>query len=193
MVVDYIKPSIYKKIYNVLQYENALALRTSLETGMRIGDVLSLEKNQLKGRTLFFTAQKTGKKDKKVISADLAKRLQQVAGKKFIFTGRYGKKPRCRQTVWKDVKKASKQLGITENVGCHSARKTYAVELYHNEGLPTVQKELQHDRIETTMLYAFSDMLTDKPHNDNLDVETFADYVAEKVYLKLERLFYKKI
>lgn len=188
MKVDYIKPSIYKKIYQVMQYENALALRLSLETGLRIGDVLSLTPADMVGHTISYKAQKTGKKGKKVISADLAKRLKQVSNKKFLFPGRYGDKPRTRQTVWKDIKNATKLLKITENVGCHSARKTYAVDLYHSEGLPTVQKELQHDRMDTTMIYAFSDMLSHNRDSD-YDIDTFADFVAERVYRKILPLF----
>lgn len=187
MRTDYIKPSVYKKIYSIMQYENALALRTSLETGMRIGDVLDLEKNQLQGRRISFTAQKTGKSAKKVISVDLSKRLRQVSGSRFIFEGRYGDKPRRRQTVWKDVKKACKELHITENVGCHSARKTYAVEELHEHGLPTVQKELQHDRLSTTMLYAFSDLLTADVKNCDIgtDFEKLGNYIIEGVCARI--------
>lgn len=42
MRADYIKPSVYTRIYHLMQYENALALRLSLETGLRIGDCLAL-------------------------------------------------------------------------------------------------------------------------------------------------------
>lgn len=184
MKTDYIKPSVYKKIYQTMEYENALALRLSLETGLRIGDVLSLTPENLKGNTIHYTAQKTGKEGKKVISADLSKRLKQISDKKFIFPGRFGDKPRTRQTVWQDVKKAAKIHKVEGNLSCHSARKTYAVDLYHSEGLPSVQKELQHDRIDTTMLYAFSDMLSNKRDSD-IDLEYFAELVAHKVYSKL--------
>lgn len=179
MKADYIKPQIYKKIYPIMSYENALALRCSLETGMRIGDVLGLEVKQITGRTISYTAQKTGKADKKVISADLAKRLRQISGKKWVFEGRFGDKPRCRQTVWKDVKKAAKILKITENVACHSARKTYAVEEFHEKGLNAVQKELQHDRASTTLIYAFSDLLV----NDNNKREEMGDSLALAEYI----------
>ena len=179
MKADYIKPQIYKKIYPIMSYENALALRCSLETGMRIGDVLGLEVKQITGRTISYTAQKTGKADKKVISADLAKRLRQISGKKWVFEGRFGDKPRCRQTVWKDVKKAAKILKITENVACHSARKTYAVEEFHEKGLNAVQKELQHDRASTTLIYAFSDLLV----NDNNKREEIGDSLALAEYI----------
>lgn len=159
----YLTPKLYNKLYAVMQYENALALRTSLETGWRIDDVLHLRLDDLKGRTLSCVAMKTGKPDKKVVSADLAKRLRQVANNGRLFDGRFGNKPRARQTVWKDVKKAAKQLQLDGNIAPHSARKTYAVEDFHEHGLAETQKHLQHDRLSTTMLYAFSDLINYKP------------------------------
>lgn len=155
----YLKPKIYNKLYACMQYENALALRTSLETGWRIDDVLHLRVEDLRGRTLHCVAMKTGKPDKKVISADLAKRLLQVARNGRFFDGRFGNKPRTRQTVWRDVKKAAKILQIKGNVAPHTARKTYAVEDFKENGLAAVQKDLQHDRVGTTVLYAFADLI----------------------------------
>lgn len=191
MRTDYIKPKVYQKIYMIMQYENALALRLSLETGMRISDVLSLKPEQLQGRTITFTAQKTEKKDEKVISADLAKRLRQISDKNFIFVGRFGDKPRTRGAVWKDVKKASKLLKLTENVACHSARKTYAVELYKVDGLGAVQKELQHDRIDTTMTYAFADLLSEPQRSEELfDADKFVDKIADSVVKRIEQMFH---
>ncbi len=153
-----------------MQYENALALRCSLETGMRISDVLSMHTYQLEGRTITYTAQKTKKKDKKVISADLAKRLKQISGVNWIFQGRFGDKPRTRQAVWKDVKKGAKILKLDGNIACHSARKTYAVEEFKDGGLAQVQKDLQHNDVNTTMLYAFADLIDKAPAVKNLDL-----------------------
>lgn len=146
-----------------MQYENSLALRTSLETGWRISDVLSLTPKQIKGRTVTITAMKTGKPDKKVVSADLAKRLKQISGREFVFEGRFGDKPRTRQAVWKDIKRSAKQLKLDGNISCHSARKTYAVEDFKDGGLAKVQKDLQHSDINTTMLYAFADLIDKQP------------------------------
>lgn len=159
MRTDYINREQYNKLYLRMSYENALALRTSLETGMRIGDVLALCVEDLNGRTITYTAQKTNKKGKAVISTDLANRLKKIAGKKYIFEGRFGNKPRTRQAVWRDVKRASEGL-FAENVAPHSARKTFAVEDFQEHGLPHTQKALQHDRADTTILYAFADSLT---------------------------------
>lgn len=158
----YLNPVIYNKLYACMQYKNALALRTSLETGLRIDDVLSLRRQQLQKRTLYGFAKKTKKSFRKVVSQDLANRLREIQGEYFIFEGRLNtKKHRTRQAVWKDVKKAAKILEIDGNIAPHSARKTYAVEKFHDSGIATVKRELQHNDISTTMIYAFADYLND--------------------------------
>lgn len=156
---SYLNPQLYNKLYAVMQYDNALALRTCLETGWRVDDVLHLKTSDLTGRTLRCVAQKTGKPDRKVISADLAKRLKQVANNGRLFDGRFGNKPRTRQTVWRDVKKAAKLLNLDGNIAPHSARKTYAVEDFKDNGLAVTMRDLQHDRVSTTLIYAFADLI----------------------------------
>lgn len=143
-----------------MQYPNALALRVSLETGLRIDDVLSLRSTALRKCKIFGIAKKTGKSFKKTISRDLARRLGELMGKYYIFPGRLDpQKHRTRQAVWKDVKKACAILEIDGNIAPHSARKTYAVEKFRDSGLGTVKRELQHKDVSTTMLYAFADYL----------------------------------
>ena len=156
----YLNPVIYNKLYACMQYKNALALRVSLETGLRIDDVLALRRQQLQKCTLYGIAKKTKKTFHKVVSRDLANRLKEIQGEYYIFEGRLSpKKHRTRQAVWKDVKKAAKILEIEGNIAPHSARKTYAVEKFKDGGLGTVKRELQHNDISTTMLYAFADYL----------------------------------
>lgn len=171
-----------------MTYDNALALRVSLETGLRIGDVLSLKPENIQGNILHYTAQKTGKSGKKKIPADLMKKLLKVAGKEWIFEGRSGEGHRTRQAVWKDVKRASKIVGVEGNMGCHSARKTYAVNLFQQNGLTEVQKELQHDNSNTTFLYAYSDVLSNKK-DTSINYTALADMIADRVYTKLLPLF----
>lgn len=156
----YLNPTIYNKLYACMQYKNALALRTSLETGLRIDDVLGLRRQQLQKCTLYGIAKKTKKSFRKVVSRDLANRLKEIQGEYYIFEGRLDpKKHRTRQAIWKDVKKAADILEIEGNIAPHSARKTYAVEKFKDGGLGTVKRELQHKDISTTMLYAFADYL----------------------------------
>lgn len=177
-----------------MTYDNVLALRISLETGLRIDDVLSLRAEQLKGRTLRGVAEKTGKPYKKAISADLARRLCSLNRQGYIFPHRTKKNAhRTRQAVWANMKKAARLLGVELNAAPHSARKTYAVELLNDKGIDAVQKELQHDRISTTMLYAFSNLLTDNANKKEeicikmADIEELATIIAIKVVNFLQK------
>lgn len=192
MRTDYLNPQLYNKLYSCMTYDNVLALRVSLETGLRIDDVLSLRASQLVRRTICGTAEKTDKPYRKTISADLAKRLAALIPNKggYIFPHRLNPmKHRTRQAVWANMKKAAALMGVKMNAAPHSARKTYAVEMFRDKGLERTQKELQHDRISTTMLYAFSDMLCGAEHNTQnvVDMDTFAEIIAEKVAKKLEK------
>ena len=193
MRTDYLNPQLYNRLYSCMTYENVLALRVSLETGLRIDDVLSLRASQIVRRTICGTAEKTGKPYKKTISADLAKRLAALTPNKggYIFPHRLDPmRHRTRQAVWVNMKKAAVLMGVKLNAAPHSARKTYAVEMFKDKGLEQTRKELQHDKISTTMIYAFSDMLCESQRNtqDIVDIEIFAEKVAEKVAQKLKNM-----
>lgn len=191
MRTDYLNPQLYNRLYSCMTYENVLALRVSLETGLRIDDVLSLRASLIVRRTICGIAEKTGKPYRKTISADLAKRLAALTPNKggYIFPHRLDPmKHRTRQAVWSNMKKAAALMGVKLNAAPHSARKTYAVEMFKDKGLEQTQKELQHDRISTTMIYAFSDMLCGAEHKtqDIVDMDAFAEIIAEKVVEKLK-------
>lgn len=191
MRTQYLKPQLYNRLYGIMQYKNVLALRVSLETGLRIDDVLGLKPENIKGRTIRGVAEKTGKAFKKTISQELANRLKEIGNSYYIFEGRNNpKEHRTRQAVWKDVKKAVKLLKIDGNIAPHSARKTYAVELFKDSGIDKVQKELQHDKVSTTMIYAFADLLDnsgDKYQKVLLSDEQI-EQIAEKTAKKITQL-----
>ena len=163
MKSEYMKPEQYAKLFVFMSYENTLAVRVSLETGLRIGDVLKMKPDDLNKRTLTFEADKTGKRGRAVISQDLANRLRQVSGTEYIFPKRGGAEGhRTRQTVWRDVKRAAAALraaGVIggENISPHSARKTFAVHDMEKYGLEHTRRALQHRDKATTKAYAFSD------------------------------------
>lgn len=70
--------------------------------------------------------------------------------------------------MWKDLKQVSRTMKIdgrklAENIGPHSARKIYAVDLYHRTGdLEAVRKALNHSDQAVTLLYAMADELTSR-------------------------------
>jgi integrase len=190
MKTDYLNPKLYNRLYAYMTYENVLALRTCLETGLRVDDVLSLKKCQLSGRTITGIAEKTQKKYKKTISQDLANMLCRSGNSTWIFPHRTDPtRHRTRQAVWDNMKKAAAACGLTMNAAPHSTRKTYAVELFHDSGLEATQRALQHDRTSTTMLYCFSDLLTNTNgrsiSSTAAELDELAELIADKVVEKI--------
>ena len=122
------------------------------------------------GVTFSLTEAKTGKKRTAVITDKVARILDRQwrtwGRSPWIFPGRDWTKPRTRQAVWKDLKQVSRTMKIdghklSENVGPHSARKIFAVDLYHRTGdLEAVRKALNHSDQAVTMVYALADRLT---------------------------------
>ena len=149
-------------VLDLLMPSNALVARVMLCTGLRVGDVLGLTPEQIKPTTRVIE-RKTGKKRKVSIPKSLCEEVLRQASRAWAFPSpRDATRPRTRQAVWADIKRAQRACRFTANLGTHSMRKAYAVKLmrrYHDLG--KVQEALQHDRPEVTMLYALADKLTE--------------------------------
>lgn len=190
MTTDFLPLQDYKKLFPYLSYDNYLALTISLETGLRIGDVVSLPSEALNGRELSFTAAKTGKSGKVQISKGLAEKLHRFKGSRFIFESYSKAGHRTRQAVWHDVKKAAALAGIELNVAPHSARKTFAVKVAKEKGFAAAQRALQHDNPCTTVGYVYSGLFTEANSKASAaltadELETLAEMIADKVAERL--------
>lgn len=135
----------------------------ALETGLRIGDIVALPASALTGRTLKFTAAKTGKAGSATLSAGLCRRIKAGKNEKWLFPSPYrgGEKHLTRQAAWARLKTAARRAKLSpRGVSPHSLRKVFAVELCARQGIGAVQKALQHSRVDVTELYALADYLT---------------------------------
>lgn len=161
MEAAYVDRDIIGHILAALTEPNRLAILASLETGLRIDDVLSLETAQLSQR-MTVRERKTGKSRRIRFSRGLYDELRRIAGRKYVFTGRLDwTKHRTRQAVYKDIRRAAVAFRVREHVSPHSARKIYAVEQYRRSGdFSHVQKLLQHSDPAITMIYALADQIT---------------------------------
>ena len=149
-----------KLLRSVLDESAFLPLTVSLETGLRIGDIVSLKVKDLQHDGLHFTARKTGKQGIAQISASTRKKLNKQG--LWLFPSPYKKgKHLTRQAVWSRIKTASKKCGLdVDGVSPHSMRKVFAVELYRKKGFKAVQEALQHEYASTTEIYSFADWNT---------------------------------
>lgn len=160
LTTEYLLRQEMERVLSALMPQNALIMRVILHTGMRISDVLALKTADL-ATSGWYVEQKTGKKRRYGLPAPLLAQIKAQAGPEWAFPGRGASgRPKTRQAVWKDVKRAAKAFRMPQNIGTHSARKVYAVELMERYGdLKRVQRALNHGSPAVTAIYAMSDQL----------------------------------
>lgn len=177
---DYVRSDIMNNLLSVLTYENRLAVLTSMCTGLRISDVLSIKSEKLKSNRFTVKEMKTGKTRKVVLPMHLYSALCGISGRYFVFEHRLKQNEhRQRQTVWADLKRAKKAFRITSlHISPHSARKIYSVECFKKSDLKNVQKLLNHSSEAVTVLYAMADTITErrlKQHGNKLPKQSLLD------------------
>lgn len=123
--------------------------------------MVNLHADQLKPRVTV-KERKTGKGKRITIPAQLLRAIKAQAGEVWAFPGRDPEKPKTRQAVWKDVKRAAAAMRLPVNVGPHTMRKVYAVRKLAASGgdLAAVSRALNHSDMAVTLIYAMADHLT---------------------------------
>ena len=157
MRTEYLLQNEVDNVLSVLTPRNALVMRVALHTGLRVGDVLALKTEKI-GPHFWVTECKTGKRRQVGLPEPLLSDLRKQAGAVWVFESPRTGKPHTRQAVWKDVKRAARAFRLPQNVGPHSARKVFAVELLAKYGdLGRVRRALNHSSDTVTMIYAMAD------------------------------------
>lgn len=180
MRTDYIPQELLWRLMDCMFPVNAAVLMLMVATGMRVGDALKQRltdwRDVLTGKdfSLCYTESKTGKERVIRVPADVAAKLDELPRGKspWLFPGRYPEKPRTRQAVYKDLNRVAKLYRVNgkkirARLGTHTARKIYAVKLYHEakelgvyEPLEYVRVDLNHASREVTFLYALADEIS---------------------------------
>lgn len=162
MTTEYLLDKEVGRVLAALMPQNQLIMRVILHNGARIGDVLRLRTEQLRPSFWYFE-QKTGKRRRMGLPVPLLEAIQRQAGEEWAFPGRDGKRPKTRQAVWADVKRAQRAFRLPQNIGTHSARKVYAVKLLEKYGdIERVRRALNHSSTAVTSIYAMADLLLEK-------------------------------
>lgn len=164
MTTEYLLHKEVERVLAALMPQNALIIETVLQTGLRISDVLELKTADLKN-SMWVLERKTGKKHRCGLKNDLLRRILAQAGPVWAFPGRKEGAHKTRQAVWEDVKRAAAAFRLPQNVGTHSFRKVYAVDLLDKYGdLPRVQRAMGHSSPSVTAIYAMADRLMEARH-----------------------------
>lgn len=164
MTTEYLLRKELEHVLAALMPQNALIMETVLQTGLRISDVLELKTDDLKN-SMWVKEKKTGKKHRCGLTNDLLRRIKAQAGPVWAFPGRKAGTHKTRQAVWADVDRAAAAFRLPQNVGTHSFRKAYAVELLAKYGdLSRVQRAMGHSAPSVTAIYAMADKLMEAKH-----------------------------
>lgn len=159
MTTEYLLNKEVGHVLAALMPQNRLIVQVILHNGARIGDVLRLRTEQLKP-SFWYVEQKTGKRRRMGIPEPLLSAIKRQAGREWAFPGRDGKTPKTRQAVWADMKRAQRAFRLPQNIGTHSARKVYAVELMRKYGdIEKVRRNLNHSSTAVTSVYVMADQL----------------------------------
>ncbi len=159
---EYLYNQEIERVVSALMPQNRLIVRMMLHTGMRLSDVLKLRADQLQPSG-WYTEGKTGKRRRYGIPEPLLSQIKVQAGAEWAFPGRKHGTHKTRQAVWHDIKRAAKAFRLPQNVGAHSMRKVYAVELMRKYGdIEAVQRNLNHSSPSVTMIYAIADTLLER-------------------------------
>ena len=139
-------------------------LETMYSSGLRVSELLNLEKGQVNLTKGVITVFGKGAKERKVPIADYAieyikeyikevRNKSEYKGSKYLFLSKKGE-PLSRVYFFKQVKKYSELAGIVTNVSPHTLRHSFATHLLnHGAQLRIVQGMLGHTNIATTQIY----------------------------------------
>lgn len=156
---DYIEEAGFWRLYAGLAEPYKLVCELMIETGLRVGDAVSLLVSDLENNAKI--EEKTDKVRHFYVSSHLRDKLLRNAKGPFVFpstrsvTGHL-----ARGSVARAMKRERSGKREKRRVSPHTCRKIYAVNLFRETGsLERVQHALQHENLATTILYCFSDKI----------------------------------
>lgn len=140
----------YLKVHPNLR--NYTLISTGINTALRISDILCLKwgdvynfEFEIFHRHIILTEQKTGKKTCIAINRSLHQALLQyqnslngVKAEDYIFPGRYPDTHLSRSQAFRIIKQACEKLQLSEQISCHSLRKTFGYHAWNSGADPTI-------------------------------------------------------
>lgn len=188
MRTKYVEHDVVQAIEYNMPFLTAGVWRLCCETGVRVSDAVKARRKDFdEGGHFNYVACKTGKKGIAAVSSDF---LRRYIGNPLVLPNAYAfPSPKCvgkhvtRQTVWNHVKEACIKCGLDpEGVAPHSARKFFAVSLFHEKGIGATMNALQHRDAGTTMIYAMSDDALHRCIVELKQLRKIVDKLCERVF-----------
>ena len=138
---------------------NRLIFMVGVNTGLRVSDILRLKISDVYEKEYIEIREKKTNKYKRIALNDKLQRLikeflkDKQKSNKLLFVSKSGKQL-YRSQVYNFLNEASKAVGIRENIGTHSMRKSFG---YHhfkqNNDIVLLQKLMNHSSLFVTLAY----------------------------------------
>lgn len=156
--IDSTKEVIFRKR---LSYQYRLIYDIGCCTGLRVTDIITLEKDILKIKEPTIKEHKTGKSKRIYIPKKLKTELIEFSkdNKKYIFQSKSKTGHITRQAVFKHFKRIAKIVKSNKNIGTHTMRKNYACKLLKKgKNYKYIKSKLNHEKLSDTLLYLIDEL-----------------------------------
>ncbi|MGM0438761.1 MAG: site-specific integrase [Bacillota bacterium] len=148
-----------KSILKKKSYRNYMLFVLGINTGLRIGDLLSLKVEDVRNKShIIIKEQKTSKNKQFLINENLRRELNEyiegMAEHEYLFQSRVGKnKALSRFQAYRILSAAGREAGL-ERIACHSTRKTFGYHHYKRyKDVALLQKLFNHSSPSITLDY----------------------------------------
>lgn len=131
-----------------------------INSGLRISDLLSLQVQDVKGKErISLREQKTGKIKDFPLSDNCQKSIKEYLQTRdidagFLFASRKGQGAISRVQAYRILNEAARAIGIKEQIGTHTLRKTFGYWAYQaGVDITRIQKLMNHSAPSVTLAY----------------------------------------
>jgi len=149
-----------KEYLKLFSYRDFLLFVAGINTGLRISDLLKLKVSDVKDKKhIKIKEQKTGKAKRILINDSLKEALKDyikvLNNYDYLFQSQKGEnRPLSRFQAYRIINEASKMVGINDQIGTHSLRKTFGFWHYQQfKDVALLQDIFNHSSPSVTLRY----------------------------------------
>lgn len=136
---------------------NVLLFKIGISTGLRVGDIVKLRIEDVKGKSSFKVREGKTKKERTVylnaIMADIADYLADNLNEGYLFPSRKGDSHITTTQAYRVLAEAGDAIGHND-IGTHTMRKTFGYHYYkRTKDVATLMEIFNHESQRTTLRY----------------------------------------
>ncbi len=178
--MDFVQPIRDKKMIEAMKrellrtgYRNYMLFLVGINTGLRISDILSLKVKDVRNQTYLTLREKKTSKIKRLkitgIGQELDDYTENMGEDQYLFASQKGhNEPITRVQAYRILNKAAEAIGLNEDIGTHTLRKTYGYHFYQKtKDVALLQELFNHSSPSITLRYiGINQDVMDRAMND---------------------------